>query len=101
MCSSALTRDGRTYSWRHDLAALPGDLVPVGRAVEPGCDDGGGPVVDRTVDVFALPGLDPAKYLVAERAVWSTTDDPCRRPSGGSCAPPPATPTETRPWKAQ
>ena len=76
MCSSALTREGRTYSWRHDLAALPGDLVPVGRAVEPGCDDGGGPVVDRKVDVFALLGLDPAKYLVAGRAVWSTTDDP-------------------------
>jgi hypothetical protein len=71
LCAALLDWNGVRY--QGSSFRLPPELGErLGEGILPGCDDGGGPVSEQKVQVFAVEGVDPAVAVATEDAdgVW-------------------------------
>lgn len=69
-CAGVMDHAGRTFVAGGHLTSVPHGRSPNGTGTVAGCDDGGGRVLDRQVEVHTIPGVDPRQAVLADGTFW-------------------------------
>ena len=75
-CAALVEYRGHTYDGHGELRRDPATTGRVGTGTAPGCDDGGGSIEARTVEVAELADLPMSRALLVDGTLYVRSDRP-------------------------